>query len=223
LRISASDVDPRFEMGDKIATVSTADDTSTKVKLNVVMLLIGTRGDLQPALEIAKILKFRHGHRVRIASHPPYRATVEDVGVEFFSIGDKTDVKEMMKRRQLPWDEMKPLVPTILGEWDEMLRLWWRAAIGPCGNGNGRVSEDEKDNNGQAADESDDFVADAVIALMQPIVQTSVAARMCIPLHMFGMNVRAPTKYLPHSQSEKHARETGKAKNKFSFWMMDYL
>jgi hypothetical protein len=55
--------------------------------LNIVVMVIGSRGDIQPFLKIGKSLQ-KHGHRVRIASHPTFRKFVEDeIGLEFFSIG----------------------------------------------------------------------------------------------------------------------------------------
>ena len=172
-----------------------------KMRLNIVILLLGTRGDLQPVLEIAKLLRVEHGHRVRLATHAVYRAEVEAAGIEFFSTGDKTDPREMQKRRLLTPKELKAIVPTIKTEFDEMSRRWWLAAIGEPG---------------------DDFVADAVISTMQAFDHTSVAARLAIPLHMLGTNPRSPSKYLPHSQFAKYAKGGTKRQNKFSFWLFDY-
>ena len=64
-------------------------------KLNVVIMVIGSRGDIQPFLKIGKILKEKHGHRVRIATHPTFKTFVEkDIGLEFFSVGG--DPSELM-------------------------------------------------------------------------------------------------------------------------------
>jgi hypothetical protein len=181
-----------------------------KMRLNIVIMTLGTRGDLQPALEIAKLLHFSHGHRVRMATHPVYKTYIEAAGIEFYSTGDRTDPKEMQKRRLLTWDEMKPLVPTIKAEFEEMGERFWKACVG------------EPDGLEEGA-EGGDFVADAIIATMQCFDQTSVAARLGVPIHMLGTNVRTSTKYLPHSQAEKYAKGASKFKNKFSFWMFDFL
>ena len=64
-------------------------------KLNIVIMVIGSRGDIQPFLKIGKILKEKHGHRVRIATHPTFKTFVEkDIGLEFFSVGG--DPSELM-------------------------------------------------------------------------------------------------------------------------------
>lgn len=62
-------------------------------KLNIVVMVIGSRGDIQPFLKIGKVLKNDYGHRVRIATHPAFQDFVEnDSGLEFFSVGGKYEV-----------------------------------------------------------------------------------------------------------------------------------
>jgi hypothetical protein len=64
------------------------EDPKRRVKLNIVVIVIGSRGDIQPFLRIGKILKEDYGHRVRIATHPAFKKFVEeDSGLEFFSVG----------------------------------------------------------------------------------------------------------------------------------------
>ncbi len=54
--------------------------------LNVVMQVVGSRGDIQPFLSVALQLQ-TFGHRVRIATHQIFQPLVEDAGLEFFNIG----------------------------------------------------------------------------------------------------------------------------------------
>lgn len=71
------------------------EDPARRVRLNIVVIVIGSRGDIQPFLRIGKILKEDYGHRVRIATHPAFKEFVEkDSGLEFFSIGG--DPSELM-------------------------------------------------------------------------------------------------------------------------------
>ena len=63
-------------------------DVSRRIRLNIVIIIIGSRGDIQPFIRIAKILKEDYGHRVRLATHPAFKDFVEkDSGLEFFSVG----------------------------------------------------------------------------------------------------------------------------------------
>jgi hypothetical protein len=64
------------------------EDPERRIKLNIVVIVIGSRGDIQPFIRIGKILKEDYGHRVRIATHPAFKKFVEeDSGLEFFSVG----------------------------------------------------------------------------------------------------------------------------------------
>ncbi|KAK6911264.1 Glycosyltransferase family 28, N-terminal domain [Dillenia turbinata] len=54
--------------------------------LQIVMLIVGTRGDVQPFVAIGKRLQ-EHGHRVRLATHANFREFVLTAGLEFFPLG----------------------------------------------------------------------------------------------------------------------------------------
>jgi len=69
-------------------------DEITPPKLNIVVMVIGSRGDVQPFVAISKVLKEKYGHRVRLATHPAFREFVVGEGVDFFSVGG--DPAELM-------------------------------------------------------------------------------------------------------------------------------
>ncbi|KAK7454392.1 glycosyltransferase family 28 domain-containing protein [Colletotrichum acutatum] len=190
--------------------------TST-MRLNIVILFMGSRGDLQPSLAVAKLLQRRHGHRVRIASHPPYRAAVEAAGVGFYGIG-RTDIKTMMERRLLPRKELNALVPVIREEFREMGERWWGACVDGFGFDHGE--------DGGGVDggwERGAFVADLVMSTMHVYNQTSAAARLGVPLHLFGMNPRIFSKELPHSQAGWALKGPSRWKNVLSWWVQDFM
>jgi Glycosyltransferase family 28 N-terminal domain len=61
--------------------------------LNIVVQIIGSRGDIQPFIALGKALK-KYGHNVRIATHPTFREFVKENDLDFFSIGG--DPAELM-------------------------------------------------------------------------------------------------------------------------------
>lgn len=63
-------------------------------KLNIVVMVIGSRGDIQPFVAVAKVLRENWGHRVRLATHPAFKEFVEEHGIEFFDVGG--DPAELM-------------------------------------------------------------------------------------------------------------------------------
>jgi hypothetical protein len=54
------------------------------LKLNILILVIGTRGDVQPMAALGRALKDKYGHRVRVATHTPFKDFVEGQGLEFY-------------------------------------------------------------------------------------------------------------------------------------------
>jgi hypothetical protein len=61
--------------------------------LNIVIQIIGSRGDIQPFIALGNALK-KYGHNVRIATHPTFREFVKENDLDFFSIGG--DPAELM-------------------------------------------------------------------------------------------------------------------------------
>jgi UDP:flavonoid glycosyltransferase YjiC (YdhE family) len=59
--------------------------------MNVVIPTIGTRGDVQPYIALARGL-LRAGHTVTLASHPMMRGLVESYGVPFAPVGPDIDI-----------------------------------------------------------------------------------------------------------------------------------
>lgn len=84
----------RPDLAAKLSTtlgVPTLNDASSIPVLNIVIMVIGSRGDIQPFLKIGKLLKEDYGHNVRIATHPAFKKFVEeDTGLSFFSVGGGT-------------------------------------------------------------------------------------------------------------------------------------
>jgi UDP:flavonoid glycosyltransferase YjiC (YdhE family) len=54
--------------------------------LNIVIQIVGSRGDVQPFVALGLELK-KFGHRVRIATHAVFKDFVEEHELEFFNIG----------------------------------------------------------------------------------------------------------------------------------------
>ena len=111
--------------------------------LNIVIMVIGSRGDIQPFLKIGKILKEKHGHRVRIATHPAFKDFVEkDIGLEFFSVGgDPSELMAFMVKNPGLIPSMETVRTGEIGRrresMFEMFQGFWRACV--------NATDDEKD------------------------------------------------------------------------------
>lgn len=106
-------------------------------------MVIGSRGDIQPFLKIGKILKEKHGHRVRIASHPAFKNFVQDdIGLEFFSVGgDPSELMAFMVKNPGLIPSMETVRAGEIGRRREsmyqMFEGFWRACV--------NATDDEKD------------------------------------------------------------------------------
>lgn len=52
-------------------------------ELNIVIQMVGSRGDIQPFIALGTQLQ-EHGHRVRLVIHNVVNPFVRDIGLEFF-------------------------------------------------------------------------------------------------------------------------------------------
>jgi len=59
---------------------------SWHLPLNIVMQVVGSRGDVQPFVALGNELQ-KSGHRVRVGTHSVFKDFVQNSGLEFFSIG----------------------------------------------------------------------------------------------------------------------------------------
>jgi UDP:flavonoid glycosyltransferase YjiC (YdhE family) len=182
--------------------------------LNIVVMVIGSRGDIQPFLKIGKSLQ-KYGHRVRIASHPTFRKFVEDeIGLEFFSIGGGTSqprehVADWPKLTLLDPAELMSfmvknpgLIPSIetlkAGEVGrrresmyEMFRGFWKSCV--------NATDDESDiEKLRTMEKRPPFVADAIIANPPSMAHYHCAEKLNIPLHLVFTFPYSPTQAFPH-------------------------
>nr|POE56239.1 sterol 3-beta-glucosyltransferase ugt80b1 [Quercus suber] len=169
---------------------------ASRPRVNIVIMVIGSRGDIQPFLKVGKILK-EYGHRVRIASHPTFREFVEkDVGLEFFSVGgDPSELMAFMVKNP----GLVPGLKTIReGEVQRrrtamsiMFDGFWRACV--------NTADDEHDKaNLRMLEDKQPFVADAIIANPPSMAHVHIAEKLGIPLHMMFTFPYSPTQQFPH-------------------------
>ncbi|EXJ54134.1 hypothetical protein A1O7_09471 [Cladophialophora yegresii CBS 114405] len=165
-------------------------------RLNIVIMVIGSRGDIQPFLKIGKILT-TYNHRVRIASHPTFKQFVEEeMGLEFFSIGgDPSELMAFMVKNPGLIPSIESVKSGEIGKRREsmfqMFQGFWRACI--------NATDDEKDiANLKMMGSKTPFVADAIIANPPSFAHFHCAERLSIPLHLVFTFPYSPTQAFPH-------------------------
>ncbi|KAL0933992.1 Sterol 3-beta-glucosyltransferase UGT80B1-like protein 1 [Colletotrichum truncatum] len=167
-------------------TSSTAADTPilSVVKLNVVIQVVGSRGDVQPFIALGNELQ-KHGHRVRLATHNTFENFVRKSGLEFYPIGgDPADLMAYMVRNPGLIPSMDSLRAGDIQKkrkmMAEMLRGCWASCIEPD-----RAT-------------SIPFVADAIIANPPSFAHLHCAQALSIPVHLMFTMPWSITKAFPH-------------------------
>lgn len=162
--------------------------------LNVVIHVVGSRGDVQPFVALGKVLKQTYGHRVRLATHPTFRSFVEENDLEFFSIGgDPAELMAFMVKNPGLMPGFDSLKSGDVGKrrkgMEEIVLGCWRSCI-EAGNGLGPAPR--KDQNGDydvginmdSSPTDRPFIADAIIANPPSFAHIHIAEKLGIPLHM---------------------------------------
>jgi hypothetical protein len=166
--------------------------------MNVVIHVLGSRGDVQPFVALAKVLQKTYGHRVRLATHLVFRKFIEENGIEFFSIGgDPAELMAFMVKNPGLMPGIDALRNGDVGkkrrEMYEIMIGCWRSCF-ESGDGTGvavtddRPGEEPDLSNRDPADKP--FVADAIIANPPSFAHIHCAEKLGIPLHLMFTCVR---------------------------------
>ncbi|KAJ7254670.1 hypothetical protein B0H12DRAFT_1202254 [Mycena haematopus] len=86
------DLDFDSKLGRALASILSG-TAGWHIKLNIVIQVVGSRGDVQPFIALGSELQ-KHGHRIRLATHNVFEDFVRTSGLEFYPIGG--DPAELM-------------------------------------------------------------------------------------------------------------------------------
>ncbi|GAP85346.2 putative glycosyltransferase family 28 domain-containing protein [Rosellinia necatrix] len=178
-------------------------------RLNVVIQIVGSRGDVQPFIALGQVLKNTYGHRVRVATHATFQKFVEENGLEFFAIGgDPAELMAFMVKNPglMPGlDALKNGEITKRRKGIEQIIMGcWRSCI-ETGDGLGpapRFSRKDEDIPSDAIPVMGDsrhkpFVADVIIANPPSFAHIHVAEKLGVPLHLMFTMPWSPTRAFP--------------------------
>ncbi|KAI9737226.1 MAG: hypothetical protein M1818_005758 [Claussenomyces sp. TS43310] len=181
-------------------------------RLNIVVQIVGSRGDVQPFVALAQVLvKPPYNHRVRFCTHPVFKDFVEDAGLEFFSIGgDPAVLMAYMVNnpgiipgvKSLRGGEIKRRRRDIAIN----LRAAWRSCIEP------------------SEGDMKPFIADAIIANPPSFAHIHCAEKLAIPLHIMFTMPWSPTQAFPHPLANVKASNVDKPiSNYLSYTLVDLM
>ncbi|KAG5062485.1 hypothetical protein JHK85_003668 [Glycine max] len=159
--------------------------------LQIVILVVGTRGDVQPFLAIAKKLQaclnisiqfiLEYGHCVRLATHADFDTFVKSAGVNFYPLGgDPRALAEYMARNK----GIIPSGPTEISIQRKQLKAIIDSLLPAC------ISPD--------LETGVPFRAQAIISNPTACGHTHVAEALGVPLHIFFTMPWTPTYEFSH-------------------------
>ncbi|XP_004304803.1 PREDICTED: sterol 3-beta-glucosyltransferase UGT80A2-like [Fragaria vesca subsp. vesca] len=168
---------------DEESSSATGDEVPDVPPLQIVMLIVGTRGDVQPFVAIGKKLQ-EYGHRVRLATHANFKDFVLTAGLEFFPLGgDPKVLAEYMVKNK----GFLPSGPSEVSIQRQQIKEIIFSLLPAC---------KEPD-----PDSKVPFKAEAIIANPPAYGHSHVAEALRIPLHIFFTMPWTPTSEFPHPLS----------------------
>lgn len=94
---------------DKHETSRPCQQQTWPIKLNIVIQIVGSRGDVQPFIALGAGLQ-KHGHRVQLATHVTFEYFVTSTSLEFYPLsGDPAEPMSYMVRNPDLIPSMKSL------------------------------------------------------------------------------------------------------------------
>ncbi|KAI9155715.1 squalene cyclase [Paramyrothecium foliicola] len=163
-------------------------------KTDVLIMVVGSRGDIQPFLRIASILQKLHGCHIRVATHNSHREQVESQGLEFYSVGGSPEVfaKVLGEKPNVIRSFFNGELTALQKSFHSMTERFWRAAIDSAAP----ALLEAKLATGASSDRP--FVADIITSNPPTQSHMYAAEALNIPLTLVSVQPDLPTGDHPH-------------------------
>ncbi|CAH0057202.1 unnamed protein product [Clonostachys solani] len=191
-------------------TEAEAGSQSWATKLNIVIQVVGSRGDVQPFIALGNELQ-RYGHRVRLATHDVFENFVRESNLEFYPIGgNPAELMSYMVKNPGLIPSMKSLGAGEIQQkrWmvQEMLEKFWHSCLRPD------------------TLTGLPFVADAIIANPPSFAHVHCAQALGIPVHLMFTMPWSSTRAFPHPLANlKNVGSDPRVENYISYGIVEWL
>ncbi|KAI9326747.1 glycosyltransferase family 1 protein [Zopfochytrium polystomum] len=177
--------------------------------LNIVIQIVGSRGDVQPFVALGREL-LRYGHRVRLATHATFRKFVTENGIEFYPLaGDPNELMAYMVKNPGLLPGLSSIRAGDVRKKREMISAILESAWRSC------VDADPGD------PAATPFRADAIISNPVSFAHIHCAERLMVPCHIFFTMPWSPTAAFPNPLTNvSHSSTTT---NYYSYELVDIL
>ncbi|KAJ3245309.1 hypothetical protein HDU78_009554 [Chytriomyces hyalinus] len=157
--------------------------------MNIVIQIVGSRGDVQPFIALGKEL-VKHGHRVRIATHANFRDFVRESGqgvLEFYPLkGNPEELMAYMVKNPGLLPGMESIQSGDISKKRSMIREILESTYESC------IMPDPED------PEAKPFTCDAIISNPPSFGHIHCAQKLGVPLHIFFTMPWSQTHAFPH-------------------------
>ncbi|UJR29456.1 hypothetical protein I4U23_010668 [Adineta vaga] len=178
--------------------------------LSIIMLIVGSRGDVQPFIAYGKVLR-AFGHRVRLATHEIFRSFVREHGLEFYPLaGNPAEFMSFMVKNAGIVPSVNTLMSGNVFEGRRMCHDVLYSTWAAC------ISND--DETGAS------FRAEAIIANPVSFGHIHCAQKLGVPLHMVFTMPYSPTTAFPHPLGNvNYTKESRERLNSLSYRFVETL
>ncbi|KAI9332135.1 hypothetical protein DFJ73DRAFT_664172 [Zopfochytrium polystomum] len=211
--LSDSDVEPAPSIVSKLSVLNSEPTLYRSVPpLNIVIQIVGSRGDVQPFVALAKELK-KYGHRVRLATHAVFRQFVTENSLEFYPLaGDPNELMAYMVKNPGLLPGLQSIRAGEIGKKRAMIEAILESAWKSCIETDPEVPGDQS------------FIADAIISNPPAFAHIHCAQRLLIPCHIYFTMPWSPTKAFPHPLTNvNYVNSSRSMTNYLSYEMVELL
>ncbi|KAL8707417.1 MAG: hypothetical protein Q9220_007562 [cf. Caloplaca sp. 1 TL-2023] len=217
--IMALDKYTRFEEESNIKVIRLSDTVAEELnKPSVLFMVVGSRGDIQAFLNIAKIARSMYNFRVRIATHPCHERMVQREGVEFYSVGGNPAefAQTFTEKPNILKSAFKGDLREMRNRFCIMIDKYWSSSF----DNDSWICGGEK----TAKLERRPFVTDFIVSSTPTLVHAHCAEKLQTPLLLISVQPTIPTSDFPHVFTmTRPAFDTGSRWNYASYILVELV
>lgn len=199
-------------------SIAASTDESKVPLLNITILIVGSRGDVQPFLALGKELR-KFGHRIRLGTHTCFQDFVVENDIEFSPLaGDPKELMaHMVKHPGLMPGSMEE-VKRKRAVMKEIIESCWSAVMEPTSILCVKPGAPPNPSLSTAP-----WVTNAIISNPPTFGHYHCAERLGCPLHIYFTMPWSPTAAFPHPLANLSYAKRTPSKNKMSYSIVDAL
>ena len=159
---------------------------------SLLLMVIGSRGDIQALLNIAKFVSATNGQRVRIATHPCHQDLVERAGMDFYSVGGNPNefAQAFTENPNVLQSLCTGELSSMRNRFRKMIDSYWHSSYDNRFQMGVETTEKRVDQR--------PFIADAIVSNTPTLAHVHCSEKLQVPLLLISTQPTVPTSDFPH-------------------------